>query len=558
MSRSLADRLRRGARDDEGFGLVEILIAMTIFAIVSISTAPLLLGGLKAGRSAQLNLQGKALAQERLELMRNLPYHVARQNGQYIDVLDIYFRDLQATGTLAANDICDARAYDGTTSTYACTINDLGSDYRNFRQVIRATFLDFQRNTVVPPATYNSQTSGADSPASALLGVAVTTTWTQAGRSSSYTLRSQIANAQTDESTLSAALSAAALTITSNLADGDILKLEGGLVSGEGSLTTGSRASLNATTARAGLASGLSETGAALSLTAPPAAAGSSPSDGSGHMLNGSCGFACFGQTSVSGNQDVTVALGQPQASTASSPVVASLRRTGSNTYRGFSYSNATAAAVDPALKLTGAMVSAGTGSTTEVLNGSGYLDATGTGATAVRSSAGAILPYLELFPTSFAPSGVVQVALTSASLTCASGGGAGSVNATWSGAVRYWTQTGVDSNGLPTGSYVSTTLAPGGSALPDLASMVLKADVTGDGIPDGVAPQDAPLSRWIQAWSALTDPASAVTAAGQRSTGAVSAVVSVLTAPTRGAADETSAINLAVGSLTCHAEDNR
>ena len=557
MSRSLADRLRRGA-DDEGFGLVEILIAMTIFAIVSISTAPLLLGGLKAGRSAQLNLQGKALAQERLELMRNLPYHVARQNGQYIDVLDIYFRDLQATGTLATNDICDARSYDAATSTYSCTINDLGSDFRSFRQVIRTTFLDFQRNTVVPPAGYSSQTSGADSPASALLGVAVTTSWTQAGRTSSYTLRSQIANAQADQSTLSAALGSAALTITSNLADGDILKLEGGLVSGEGSLTTGSRASLNATTTRAGLASGLSRAGASLSLTAPPFAEGTSPSDGNGYMLDGTCVFACFGQTSISGNQKVRVDLGQPQVSSASSPVVASLRRTGSNTYRGFTYGNAPSAAIDPQLKLTGPMVSAGTGSTTEVLNGSGYLDATGSGSTAVRAAATATLPYLELFPTSFAPNGVVQVALSSASLTCSSGGGAGSVVATWSGAVRYWKQTGIDSNGLPTGGYVQTALAPGGSALPAVTSPVLQADVTGDGIADGAAPEDVPLSRWVQAWSALSDPDDAVTSTGRRSAGAVSAVVSVLTAPTRGASDETSAINLAVGSLTCGAEDNR
>lgn len=532
---------------------------MTIFAIVSISTAPLLVGGLKAGRTAQLNLQGKALAQERLELMRNLPYHVARQNGQYIDVLDIYFRDVQTTGALAANDVCDARAYDVATSTYSCTINDLGSDYPNFRQVVRTTFLDFQRNTVVPPASYNSQTSGVDSPASALLGVAVTTSWSQSGRTSSYVLRSQIANARADESTLSAALGAAALTITSNLADGDILKLEGGLVSGEGSLTTGSRASLNATTARAGLASGLSETGASLSLTAPPAAAGTSPSDGTGHMLNGSCEFACFGQTSVSGDQNVTVDLGQPQVSSAASPAVSSLRRTGSNIYRGFTYGNAASAAIDPQLKLSGPMVSAGTGSTTEVLNGSGYLDATGNGSTAVQAVATASLPYLELFPTSFAPNGVVQIALSSASLSCASGGGSGSVTATWSGVVRYWQQSGVHATtGLPVGGYVETVLAPGGSDLPLLSTWVLKADVTGDGIADGVAPEDVPLSRWIQAWSALIDPSDAVTSTGRRSTGAVSAVVSVLTAPTRGALDETSAINLAVGSLTCHAEDNR
>lgn len=557
MYRSLADRLRRGG-DDEGFGLVEILIAMTIFSIVSISTAPLMLGGLKAGRAAQLNLQGKALGQERLEQMRNLPFHVARQNGQYLDVLDIYFRDLQATGSLATNDTCAARSYDAGTKTYSCTINNLGSDYRAFRQVIRTTFLDFQRGTVTPPAGYNSQTSGADSPASSLLGVAVTTSWTQSGRSSSFTLRSQIANAQADENAISVAVGTAALTITSNVANGDILKLEGGLVNGEGSLTTGSRASLNATTARAGFSSGLSTTGASLSLSAPPAAVGTSPFDSNGHMLDDTCTFACFGQTSVSGNQAVTVALGQPQVSSSSDPVVSSLRRTGSNTYRGFTYGNALSAAVDPLLRLAGPMISGGIGSTTEVLNGSGYLDAAGSGGTAVRAVGTAALPYLELFPTDFAPNGVVQVALTSSSLGCVSGGGTGSVAASWAGAVRFWQQTGVDGSGLPTGGYVSTALAPGGADLPALTSLVLKADANNDGIVDTNTAADISLSRWVQAWSALTDPSEAATSSGRRSTGVISAVVSVLTSPTRGTADETSAINLAVGSLTCHAEDSR
>jgi prepilin-type N-terminal cleavage/methylation domain-containing protein len=560
VSRSLADRLRRRG-DDQGFGLVEIMISMTIFAIIVLATAPMLIGGLKAGRSAQLNLQGKALAQERLELMRNLPYHVARQNGQYLDVLDIYFRDLQPTGTLAASDRCSARSYDAATSTYACTINNLGADYPSFSQVIRATFLDFQRNPVTPPAAYNSQVAGVDAPASALLGVAVTTSWTQGSKTSSYTLRSQIANAQAEGSSLQASLSVTALTLSSNLASGDILQLEGGLVSSDGSLTTGSTASLGVATARAGLASGSATNGATLSLSAPPAASGTSPSDPSGHKIDGTCNFACFGQTAVTGNQDVTVALGQPQVSRAADPVVASLRRTGSNTYRGFTYANALLLDADPALRLTGPMVSAGLGSTTEVLNGKGYLDATGTGATAVQSAGSTTVPMLQLFPTDFAPEGVVQLVLTSASLSCASGGGAGAVSATWAGTARYWKQTGI-SSGVPTGGYVDLNVAPGAAALPDPAGLtVLEGDANGDGVLDVDGPNKLKLDRWVQAWAGMTDTAQAVTSSGQRSTGTINGVISLLTAPTRltaGVKDETSAINIALGKLTCHAEDNR
>ena len=554
MSPSLAERRRRRP-SEEGFSLVEIMIALTIFAIVAIATAPLLIGGLKAGRAAQLNLQGKALAQERLELMRNLPYHVARQNGQYLDVLDLYFRDLQPTGTLATNDVCSARSYDAATATYSCSITGLGADYAVFRQVVKATFLDFQRNTVVPRPGYTSQTAGADTPASSLLGVAVTTSWTQAGKSSSYTLRSQIANSQADASSIKAGLRAAALTITSEVTGGDILQFEGGLVSGEGSLTTGSTANLNVTAARAGYASGLSVAGAGISVSAPPFESGTSPSETVGLKLGGTCDFSCFGQTAVTGNQDASVGSGLPQVSRSSSPAVGALRRTGSNTYRGFTYGNVSLAGAAPSLRLSGPMVSGGVGGTSDVLSGSGWLDATGTGSTSVRANAAGAVNVLELFPTSFAPQGIVRIVLTSASLTCSSGGGTGAVTATWSGVLSYWRQTG-GTSAAPTGGYVDRVLQPGGAALPALSTLVLRADTDANGTVVGGS--DVPLSNWVQAWAAMTDAAQAVTSSGRRASGSISAIVSLLTAPTRGAAAPTSAINLSVGALKCDAEDNR
>lgn len=541
MSRSLGDRLRRRLTEaDAGFGIVETLVSMLIFGIVAVATLPMLLGGLTAGRTAQLNLQGKALGQERLEQMRNLPYHVARQNGQYLDVLDIYFRDTQATGVLAPADKCSARSYDATTSTYSCTITGLGSDYGLFSQVVKTQFLDFERNVVTPPAGYTSQTAGMDSPVANLLGVTVTTSWTQAGRVRSFPVRSNIANAQADDSLIRAAVQSSALKVTSELAGGDLLQFEGGLVSSEGSLTTGSTASLSVAVARAAQASGASVTGATLSLNAPPAAAGTSPSDADG-QLDGTCNIVCFGQTGVSGDQQVTVNSGQPKVSLATSPVTGTLRRTGANVFRGFTYNNAALAVTNPALQLTGAMVSGGIGSTTEVLSGAGYLDATGTGATAVRSGSSVAMPVLELFPTSFAPAGVVQVVLNQASLMCSSGGGSVGVVPTWVGQVRYWS--------AAANAYVALPLAPGAAALLDPRDIeVLPASPTSSA---------TKLSTWIAAWTALTDPATVVTSAGKQAKGEISSVLSILTTETR-FADPTSALNIAVGSLSCLAEDNR
>ena len=533
MSRSSASRRVSG---EDGFSLAEIIISMAIFMIVAVATTPLLVGGLKAGRTAQLNLQGKALGQERLERMRNLPFHVARQNGQYLDVLDIYFRDTVPTGALAVGDTCSQRAYNATTKTYSCTITNLGADYSGFRQVVDVQFVKADRSVVTPLASYTSQAAGFDAPVSNLLGVTVTTSWSQTGAQQSFRVRSLVTNAQADPNVISSNLRTSALDITSNLPNGDILQFEGGLLSSEGSLTTGSSASLSAVSARTGLSSGATAVGAALSLTAPPAANGTSPSDSTGHFLDGTtCAYACFGQTSVSGDQNVTVTSGQPRVSVLANPVQADLRRTGLNVFRGYSYSNATPAEINPALGVTGPMVNGGSGGSTDVLRARGFLDATGTGATAVRTSGSVRLDHLELFPTTFAPDGVVQVELDDASLTCQSGAGTAGVTASWSGRVRYWS--------AASNSYVTLVLAPGAAALPLPSSL----EVT----------PGRPLSTWVQSWSALTSTAPVNETSGRRSKGTVSAVLSLLTAETR-PADPTSPLNLSVGSLSCLAEDLR
>jgi prepilin-type N-terminal cleavage/methylation domain-containing protein len=443
VSRSLADRLRRRSAGDDGFGLVEIIIAMMIFAVVTIATAPLFVGGLKAGRAAQLHLQGKSLTQERLEKMRNLPYHVARQNGQYLDVLDIYFRDLQANGALSAGDVCSTRTYAAATSTYTCRITALGTAYPGFSQVVSTQFIDAARAVKVPPATYTSQTAGVDAPVSNLLSTTVVTSWTQAGKTRTFSLRSFIANAQADPNVINASLRASAFSISSNMSTGDVLELEAGLVSSEGALNTGSTAGLSVAAARGGLASGVSATGASLSLSAPPAATGSSPSAG-GTFLQSSCAMLCFGDTAITGAQTADVTSGLPKVSASANQVTATLKRTGTGSFKGFSYSNADPSVIAPALLLdpTLPMVSAyqAAGGST-VASASAYLDATGSGASAVKSSSTVAVNELDLFPTTFISGGrgLVRVVLSSATLACQSGGGATSVTANWAGQVGYW-----------------------------------------------------------------------------------------------------------------------
>lgn len=534
--------------DEEGFTLIEIMVAMGLFLLVVVSTYPLLIGGLKASSLARANLQGKALGQERLERLRNLPFHVDQQNGLYIDLLDTYFRDATpGTGTLASGDACSGRSYDATTFTYTCTLDDtrLGAPYANFRQTVESQFIKADRTVVTVPTTYNSQSATYDSPVSNLLSVVITTTWSVGGRTKSFVVRSQIVNAASTGTTVESGISVEPLSISSTTTAGDTLRFDGGLVNTTGSLTDASTVTLIGTAAQAALSSGASATGASVAASAPTAAgspAAPTPDTGS-KMLEGTCVLVCFDTSSVGGDQTVAVTNGLPQVSRSNNPFTVALNH-GSN---GFTYNNVALAqpsppvsppvpVADPALLLVGSMVS-GVASGGQAFSSSAYLDSSGIGTTSITNGAASSLSMLTLFPTTFAPNGVVRVQLSNEQLGCRAGGGSSSVTtATWTGKVDYW---GAD------GSYHSIDLKPGGTALPDPSTTFVQSGV--------------PLSRYVAAWTALTSASNVPVATGlaTQAKGSIPAVLTITTGPTR-ASDPTSPISLVMGAMSCNAKDAR
>ena len=96
MSRptSFLSRLRGRPASDEGFTLAEVITALMIFGVIAAALIPMLISATRLATIAKLSTQAKQLSVERVESMRNLPYYVAFDNGQYRDILDIYFRDL--------------------------------------------------------------------------------------------------------------------------------------------------------------------------------------------------------------------------------------------------------------------------------------------------------------------------------------------------------------------------------------------------------------------------------------------------------------------------------
>lgn len=68
-------------RPDAGFTLVEALVAMFVTTLILLTIAELLVTGLYVHRSASDVTETTALAQERLEELRNTPYHLLVSGG---------------------------------------------------------------------------------------------------------------------------------------------------------------------------------------------------------------------------------------------------------------------------------------------------------------------------------------------------------------------------------------------------------------------------------------------------------------------------------------------
>ena len=532
-------RRLRAPKGQDGFSLVEILVSISIFGVVAAAVLPLLLAGMRGGTVARQATQAKGVAQERLEQMRNLPFYIAQQNGDYLDVLDIYFRDTVTTlATGAAGDPCAKRRYISATMSYECVAPTTMVGPSSYDQTITTRFVNAAGAVVTPKSTYRSWQSGVDSPASMLLDVVITTTWKVGTDAKSFVLRSNIANSTTGSPLITSQIRASAVKVTGATGLGDALQFEAGLLSADGSKATASSANATAVGAYASRSSGSSVRGAEMTLLAPPDDVQTLPGTLAQQELD-SCLLICFGDTKIKGEPRAIVSTGVPQVGIngATKKLSSELSATGDAARRGFSFSNtdpATAAVQLGVSPLALVTASDADSVSSPVAMSEGYLDAKGTGSTSVTASVKAAAQTVRLFRSATAPDGLIQVKLTEAALTCVDGAGAG-VTADWSADVR------VHVGGLT--GYATYTVEPGATALPAPSTIT-----TSSGFP---------LSHYVQAWSGLTSSTAGVAQATPLGVMAnIPAVVTILTAPTR--PDVDSAINVAVGAISCKAEDNQ
>lgn len=537
--RRLLDR-RAG---DRGFSLIEVMVALTLLTIVAAAAIPLLLSAASAARTAKYITQAKSLAQQRVEQMRNLPYHVdAAPAYPRVDLLDLYFPNLTAaSGTTIANVtsgyVTTQARLAGEPATgpfYRTVVTNLGNDFTQFRQVVATQYLSKTRAVITPPAGYDRQAQGNDVPPSLYLGVTVVTAYMKSPKPATYRLFTQIADANAAVAEIVNQARASAVRFTSQV-NGAQLLTEAGIVNAEGARANGATATFFGQGALMYLNPGNLVKGAELVRGAPPDVGTASTALGRRSLVNGdACTLSCIGRTRID-NGFVSVSGSLPRVGTSAAPVTSGVVR---ETY-GVRYSNDPSVAA-LALRAGEPIIRAAEITDSNLAIGTAYLDATANGTGhLVRAVAGARTQLFQLFPTTFTPTGrsVVELELRSSSLSCLAGTGGPSATASFEAYVRYFD--------WPSQSYVALPVITNGGA--DVLASYNPAAIQ-------VGPTQF-LSDYIGTWSNLTAPQTTVT--GTSVSAQLEGIISITTAPTR-TGDPTSTIGIRVGSLSCYAEDTR
>jgi prepilin-type N-terminal cleavage/methylation domain-containing protein len=571
-----------GSRRDGGFSLIEVVVALGILSLVLVAVLPQLVTGIRATSSARGVSQAKGVAQGQLDRMRNLPFFIAHDAGDYRDVLDYYYKNLTAaaaptctsggsyvlpttasTGYVATGATrCSYEPAAGTAfyRTVTTTAASTGTD--GYTMVVDTQFLSNATPPVaVTPSTgYDSQTTTNDSPPASQIGVTVTVLQSRRGTVKPVSTYTQIAKRLTSTTLVRAEGDARTIDIGSVTADGVPLALSAGLVSLTGGVSFASTAGANVAATSGSLATGESATGASATLSAPPAASAVAGSSAAGSLSTAGCSYACWGST-TSTALSVTAANAEPTIGSSTSP--AQVLST-DNTNNVLSFGNAlTAAGYRPALLLSPPLVrmdptagkvgsalsgcAASSSGTNAYLSAGGYLS-TATTTPTVESCMVARATALELFPTTFAPHGVVRIELTSASARCLVSGSSHTPTATadYTAVVSYWNGT----------TYVTAATVVPGQTTDQLDAVPLTTSVGSGALT---------LGHYISSWSALTPDQVVKVSSSARAQVKVPGVVKIVSQPVRsdttsttGASDATSAVSVTVGALSCRAEDGR
>jgi prepilin-type N-terminal cleavage/methylation domain-containing protein len=550
---------RLNGEPDAGFTLIEVIVSLTLFALVASAAAAMVIVGLRTSMISKLDTGAKNLAQERVEIMRNMPFHIDRDPAATTtdtsDLLDVYYKNTTtaasntATGYVAAcgtqTTVCSGRPeYDPSNGSFYRYVIDPVPGYAKYRQYVATQFVDANR-VPLSPGTYDSQVSGIDTGPSQFVSATITTYWTAGNLTKSFQVQTYISAGRPAAAEVTLQARASALSFTGGLDLTRLLTMQAGVVNLDGALAVGASSAASAEGAFSDITGSEHRDGALASVQAPPNPATASGNGTAQDLYYNGVSVAHFGNTSSS-NVSALVTGGLPTVGTSANPVVGQVSPHGVGTTPLW-FSNAPLPSTHLMLSGTQPLmwVDQTTGSV-PVAQGTGYLTSTGGATHSATAGATAKALTLKMFSTSFAPQGVVQVTLTSASITCTSNGTTGTVTPTYSASLAYWTPAG----------YVTVALDQTQATSPLAAVNLATTRVGTDSVGLPVY-----LGEYITSWDSLTSAGATsgktLDTDGKHVEGAYEGVVQLTSVPMR-VGDLTSTAGVRLGSLSCIAEDNR
>lgn len=574
-----------GVPGDDGFSLVEIVVALGILVLLVVMMLPQLVVSIKGNDVARQSVQEKGFAQSELESMRNLPFHVAPAAGDYIDVLDRYYPRLTTpsttprcgTGNRFKAPTLAWTGYVGANAT-RCAWEPVGAFYRTvktevtdaalrgFVLVLDTQFLtDATPPVVVTPQTgYDTGVVRKDTPPTAQIGVTVSVFRTDRDSGRPMTTYGQITRRDQLDPLVESSVDVTAVQLGTSTTDRLPVTLAGGLVGLDASLTSTSRSSAVLAATTTGISTGQQSGGASGNLSAPPTAALPATDVAGGSLDATGCELVCWGSTRRSA-LSVSSDGGLPGVASPSAPAQVTLRDASSGA---LALDAGHDAQMQSSLALRRPLVafdSTASGVRADVTSGcatseagdvvrlaaSGWLRTTSpvdtTAPSVVEACGVARATRISVLPTTFATHGIIRLTLTGAAVRCLVSGAAhtASTSVTYAATIERWT-------GPADGDYAVVGTVTQATASDLLAAVPLSTPLGTKGT----------LGDYIESWSAGT----ASDVEQSHSTGeasvSVPGIVNVLTQPVRrldgGDPDPVSSVSLSLGVLGCSAEDHR
>lgn len=543
---------------DEGFTLVEIMVALVLFALVTAAATPMLITSLRASTIAKMDTGARQLSQERFETLRNLPFHVPPTSSGGVlsnvpDLLDQYYPNgsggLLASGVEASGyvDGTARRAGEPTSGPFYRTVVPAVPGSPRYSQYLAVQFLNDKGAGVTPPASWSTAASDAQPP-SLSVGVTVSTRWQVGQLTKSYTTFTEIGEGRSQAPIVVAQARSTALHVASTYNGADLV-LEGGIVNSDANVTSGTSAAVNGQGARAHLVPGLRVDGIARTAVSPPDGADADVTEPTDReLLDGTVLLARFGASHVK-KIKASTAGGDVATGTDTAPVQASVDRGG-----GFSFDNVPT--VGSALGLVSGvpvLQATSTSGSTEMAKTVASSKSVGGASKSVSTKTLMSIASLDLLPVKLdgmaAATPLLRMQLDGSSITCSSSASSRTLAVTFTGSLSYLTYNAT------TAAYSYTTIALDQAKATDpLAAVNLPTALVG--VLGGQPRYLGDYLTGIRSYAANT-LSSAATIQNRRLQADLPGLISVSTVPLR-SLDSLSSMTVQLGKHSCIVEDSR